>query len=73
MNCSFFAPRRDAHALPRRFEHSERLEAVGQTIPLRRIGTPEDCAGATLYLVWRLFPGFVTGEVLEVNGGAHFG
>ncbi len=55
-----------------RFNTPERLEAVRQTIPLRRLGTPEDCAGATLYLVSSL-SAFVTGEVLEVNGGAHFG
>jgi len=37
-------------------------------IPLQREGTPDDVAGAVLYLVSPL-GGYVTGQVLEVNGG----
>ena len=37
-------------------------------IPLRRTGTAEDIARATVYLV---SSGFVTGEVLHVTGGEH--
>ena len=39
-------------------------------IPLGRQGEPEDVAGAVLFLVSGL-AGFVTGETLEVNGGAN--
>jgi pteridine reductase len=46
-------------------EDAERLRS---TTPLRRIGSPEDVAGAMLYL---LDAGFVTGEVLTVDGGRH--
>lgn len=44
-------------------EDAERLRA---TTPLRRLGTPEDVAGAVVYL---LEADYVTGEVLTVDGG----
>jgi NAD(P)-dependent dehydrogenase (short-subunit alcohol dehydrogenase family) len=46
-------------------EVAERLRA---TTPLRRIGSPEDVAGAMLFL---LDADFVTGEVIMVDGGRH--
>jgi len=46
-----------------------RRESILQTIPLSRAGTPEEIAGAVLYLASELST-FVTGEVLNVNGGA---
>ena len=39
------------------------------TIPLGRIGTPEEIAGPVLFLCTPL-AGFVTGEIFNVNGGA---
>jgi 3-oxoacyl-[acyl-carrier protein] reductase len=39
--------------------------------PLRRVGQPEDIAGAAAYLC-STDAGFVTGHVIDVNGGAHF-
>jgi len=39
------------------------------TIPLGRVGRPEEFAGAVLFLASGL-SGFVTGEILNVNGGA---
>ena len=38
-------------------------------IPLGRLGTPEDVAGAVLFFASDL-AGFVTGQCLQVNGGA---
>lgn len=43
-------------------------EEIASTIPLQRVGTPEDIAGAVLYLTSSL-AGYVTGEILNVNGG----
>jgi len=44
----------------------KRIEA---TIPLRRVGTPEEIAGAVVFLASDLAT-FITGEILNVNGGA---
>lgn len=38
-------------------------------IPMGRVGTPEEIAGPILFLCTE-FAGFITGEVLNVNGGA---
>ncbi len=46
----------------------EDAERLRETTPLRRIGSPEDVAGAMLYL---LDADFVTGELLTVDGGRH--
>ena len=40
-------------------------------IPLGRAGTVDDVAGTVLYLVSPL-AAFITGQVLDINGGAHF-
>lgn len=47
----------------------DRLESVRLTIPLRRLGTAEDCAGACLFLASSAMSGYVTGQVIDVNGG----
>lgn len=44
------------------------LQALLQQTPLGRIGTPEDVANAVLFLSSGQ-AGFITGEVLNVNGG----
>jgi len=48
-------------------------ESADQTvhgIPLGRAGTPEDVAGATLFLASQ-YDGFITGATLDVNGGVY--
>jgi NAD(P)-dependent dehydrogenase (short-subunit alcohol dehydrogenase family) len=44
---------------------------VAATAPVRRAGQPADVAAAALYLASEE-AGYVTGEVLDVNGGAYF-
>jgi len=44
-------------------------EAIFRTIPLGRVGTPEEIAAPILFLCTE-YAGFITGEVFNVNGGA---
>ncbi len=55
--------------MPREHATDADLEAVAQTIPLGRIGRPEDMAEAALFLLGH-DSSFVTGQDLRVNGGA---
>lgn len=45
------------------------LEAAARATPLRRIGLPEDVAQAVAFLVDPARSGFVTGQVISVDGG----
>ena len=45
------------------------LAAIAQQIPQKRIGAAEDAVGAFLYLASASLSGYVTGQVIEVNGG----
>ncbi len=47
----------------------EFLEAARRTIPLARLGTPEECVGTYLFLASDALSGYITGQVIEVNGG----
>jgi 3-oxoacyl-[acyl-carrier protein] reductase len=51
------------------YSSPEKLEGTRQRIPLQRLGTGEDCAGAFLYLASPRLGGYVTGQTIEVNGG----
>ena len=53
------------------FTKPEAQQAAISKTPLGRAGTPEDVAGAMLYLVSDL-ASFVTGEIVEINGGVWF-
>jgi 3-oxoacyl-[acyl-carrier protein] reductase len=44
-------------------------DKVRATIPLGRVGTPEEIAGPILFLCTK-HAGFITGEIFNVNGGA---
>ncbi|MBK7793325.1 MAG: SDR family oxidoreductase [Betaproteobacteria bacterium] len=52
-----------------RFSTKEMLEAMRKTIPLERLGAPVDCTGTFLYLASGEMSGYVTGQIIEVNGG----
>ncbi len=45
------------------------IEASLRMTPMRRQGTLEECVGAYLYLASGAMSSFVTGQVIEVNGG----
>lgn len=53
----------------RRYSTPERLQATAKAIPMGRLGTDEDCAGAYLFLASPALSAYVTGQVIEVNGG----
>jgi 3-oxoacyl-[acyl-carrier protein] reductase len=44
-------------------------ERVFRTIPMGRVGTPDEIAGPILFLCTP-YAGFITGEIFNVNGGA---
>jgi len=52
-----------------RFSDEAKREAARQAIPMQRLGTAQDCAGTFLYLASDAASGYVTGQVIEVNGG----
>jgi 3-oxoacyl-[acyl-carrier protein] reductase len=52
-----------------RYSTPEILEGMRKTIPMGVIGTPEDCVGAYLFFASESLSGYITGQVLEVNGG----
>ncbi|OCJ03053.1 oxidoreductase [Rhizobium sp. AC44/96] len=52
-----------------RYSSAEKLESTRKTIPLQRLGTPEDCAPAYLFLSAPSLSGYITGQVIEINGG----
>jgi 3-oxoacyl-[acyl-carrier protein] reductase len=54
-----------------RYSTPEQLEVMRKTIPLGRLGTADECAGTFLYLASETQSGYVTGQVVEVNGGQY--
>ncbi|MEP9376302.1 SDR family NAD(P)-dependent oxidoreductase [Aquabacter sp. CN5-332] len=54
-----------------RFSTADMLKAAQATIPQNRIGVPEECVGTFLYLASEAASGYVTGQIIEVNGGQY--
>lgn len=54
-----------------RFSTPAMLETFKTGIPMGRLGTADECVGAFLYLASEKLSGYVTGQVLEVNGGQY--
>ena len=52
-----------------RFSTAEKRAATAKTIPMQRLGVADDCTGAFLYLASDKASSYVTGQVIEVNGG----
>ncbi len=55
--------------LLRRLEETGQIASEPQAIPLRRLGTPDDVAGAAVFLASRLSD-YMTGAMVDVNGGS---
>ncbi|MEQ1901612.1 MAG: SDR family oxidoreductase [Devosia sp.] len=53
--------------------HDKTPESVRQTaaaqIPMKRLGTAEDCVGAYVFLASNAMSGYITGQIIDVNGG----
>jgi 3-oxoacyl-[acyl-carrier protein] reductase len=52
-----------------RYTNADQMKAMVATIPTGRIGTPEECVGAYLFLASPTLSGYIIGQVIEVNGG----
>ncbi len=47
----------------------DRMEAMRKAVALGRVGEPDDCVGPILFLCSSAMSGYVTGQILHVNGG----
>lgn len=54
-----------------RYSTAEQLAAMQATIPMGRLGSADECAGTFVYLASDAMSGYVTGQVIEVNGGQY--
>ena len=52
-----------------RYTSPELLDTQRQSVPMGRVGTPDECVGAYLFLASPLLSGYITGQIIEVNGG----
>jgi 3-oxoacyl-[acyl-carrier protein] reductase len=51
------------------FSSREKLEKTRLGIPLLRLGEAGDCTGTALFLACNSLSGYITGQVIEINGG----
>jgi 3-oxoacyl-[acyl-carrier protein] reductase len=54
-----------------RYSTPQMLETMRLTIPMGRLGAADECAGAFVYLASDALSGYVTGQIIEVNGGQY--
>ena len=55
--------------LHERFTTAEQMKGLVGGIPMGRPGTVEECVGTYLFLASDMLSGYITGQVIEVNGG----
>ena len=51
------------------YSSKEKLENTRLKIPLKRLGEPEDCVGPIIFLSSNSMSSYITGQILEINGG----
>ena len=54
-----------------RYSTPQMLEGFKASIPMNRLGTADECAGAFLFLASEQLSGYMTGQILDVNGGQY--
>jgi 3-oxoacyl-[acyl-carrier protein] reductase len=54
-----------------RYSTPQMLEGFKASIPMNRLGTADECAGAFMFLASEQLSGYMTGQILEVNGGQY--
>jgi 3-oxoacyl-[acyl-carrier protein] reductase len=54
-----------------RYSNAEQLKAMQAMVPMNRLGSAEECAGTFIYLASDDLSAYVTGQVIEVNGGQY--
>jgi len=52
-----------------RFSTPELLKSMQATIPMNRLGEPDECSGAFLFLASDAASSYITGQIIEINGG----
>lgn len=55
-----------------RYSTKEKLAKTAANTPLGRLGTAEDCVSACLFLAAPEMSGYITGQIIGVNGGIAF-
>ena len=51
------------------YSSPEKLENTRLKIPMKRLGTAKDCVGSIIFLSSNNLSGYITGQILEINGG----
>ena len=54
------------------YSTKEKLEKTKNLIPMKRLGNSFDCVGPIIFLSMKSLSGYITGQVIEVNGGQFF-
>ena len=54
-----------------RYSTAEQLKAMQATVPMNRLGSADECAGTFVYLASDEMSSYVTGQVIEINGGQY--
>jgi 3-oxoacyl-[acyl-carrier protein] reductase len=54
-----------------KYSTPQQLDAMQATIPMGRLGVADECVGAFLYLASDSLSSYVTGQIIEVNGGQY--